>query len=180
MIEPAQTGNSASLRREYVITEVIKMNINVIEGMVVAPEGMRVGIVASRFNSFIVEKLLEGAVDGLVRHGVEEENIDAMWVPGAFEIPVIAQKLADSGRYDAIICVGAVIRGSTTHYELVINETAKGIAQASLKSGVPVLFGVITTENIEQAIERSGSKAGNKGYDCALGAIEMVNLMRKI
>ena len=155
------------------------MRINVIEGKVVAPEGMRVGIVASRFNSFIVEKLLDGAVDGLLRHGVEEGNIDAAWVPGAFEIPIIAQKMADSGRYDAIICVGAVIRGSTSHYELVVNETAKGIAQAGMKSCVPVLFGVITTENIEQAIERAGSKAGNKGYDCALGAIEMVNLMRQ-
>lgn len=157
----------------------MKMNINLIEGKVVAPEGMRVGIVASRFNNFIVEKLLEGAVDGLVRHGVEEENIDAAWVPGAFELPIIAERMAESGRYDAIICVGAVIRGSTSHYELVVNETAKGIAQAGLKSGIPVLFGVITTENIEQAIERSGSKAGNKGYDCALGAIEMVNLMRQ-
>ncbi len=153
--------------------------INLIEGKVVAPKGMRVGIIASRFNSFIVEKLLEGAVDGLIRHGVEEDDIDAVWVPGAFEIPLIAKKLADSGRYDAIICVGAVIRGSTTHYELVVNETAKGIAQAGINSGVPVMFGVITTENIEQAIERSGSKAGNKGYDCALGAIEMVNLMRQ-
>lgn len=156
------------------------MNINLLEGKVVAPEGMRVGIIASRFNSFIVEKLLEGAVDGLVRHGVDEQNIDAAWVPGAFEIPVVAQKMAESGKYDAVICVGAVIRGSTTHYELVVNETTKGIAQAGLKSGVPVLFGVITTENIEQAIERSGSKAGNKGYDCALGAIEMVNLMRQL
>ena len=156
------------------------MRINVIEGKVVAPEGMRVGIVASRFNSFIVEKLLDGAVDGLLRHGVEEGNIDAAWVPGAFEIPIIAQKMADSGRYDAIICVGAGIRGSTSHYELVVNETAKGIAQAGMKSGVPVLFGVITTENIEQAIERAGSKAGNKGYDCALGAIEMVNLMKQM
>ncbi len=156
------------------------MNINIIEGRVVAPEGMRVAIIASRFNSFIVEKLLEGAVDGLVRHGVEETNIDALWVPGAFEIPVIAQKTAESGKYDAVICVGAVIRGSTSHYELVVNECTKGIAQAGLKSGIPVLFGVIATENIEQAIERSGTKAGNKGYDCALGAIEMVNLMRQL
>lgn len=156
------------------------MAINVIEGKVVAPEGMRVGIVASRFNSFIVQKLLDGAVDGLVRHGVDEENIDAAWVPGAFEIPVIAQRMAESGKYDAVICVGAVIRGSTSHYELVVNETTKGIAQVGLKSGIPVIFGVIATENIEQAIERSGTKAGNKGYDCALGAIEMVNLMRKV
>jgi len=154
------------------------MNINMIEGKVVAPEGMKVGIIASRFNSFIVEKLLEGAVDGLVRHGVEEQNIDACWVPGAFEIPVVAQKMATCGKYDAVICVGAVIRGATSHYELVVNETTKGIAQVGMKSGIPVLFGVIATENIEQAIERAGSKAGNKGYECALGAIEMVNVMR--
>ena len=156
------------------------MSINFLEGKVVAPEGMKVGIIASRFNSFIVEKLLDGAVDGLVRHGVDEKNIDAAWVPGAFEIPVIVQKMADSGKYDAIICVGAVIRGSTSHYELVVNETTKGIAQVGLKSGIPVLFGVIATENIEQAIERSGTKAGNKGYDCALSAIEMVNLMKQM
>ncbi len=156
------------------------MSINLIEGKVVAPEGMKVGIIASRFNSFIVEKLLDGAVDGLVRHGVEDKNITAMWVPGAFEIPVMAQNMAKSGKYDAVIAVGAVIRGSTTHYELVVNETAKGIAQASMQTGVPVLFGVITTENIEQAIERAGSKAGNKGYDCALSAIEMVNLMKQM
>lgn len=154
------------------------MNINMIEGKVVAPEGMKVGIIASRFNSFIVEKLLEGAVDGLVRHGVEEQNIDACWVPGAFEIPVVAQKMATCGKYDAVICVGAVIRGATSHYELVVNETTKGIAQVGMKSGIPVLFGVIATENIEQAIERAGSKAGNKGYECALGAVEMVNVMR--
>ena len=153
------------------------MNVNLIEGKVIAPEGMRVGIVASRFNSFIVEKLLEGAVDGLVRHGVEEKNIDACWVPGAFEIPTVAQKMADCGKYDAVICVGAVIRGATSHYELVVNETTKGIAQIGMKSDIPVLFGVIATENIEQAIERAGSKAGNKGYECALGAIEMANVM---
>ena len=153
------------------------MNINLIEGKVIAPECMRVGIVASRFNSFIVEKLLEGAVDGLVRHGVEEKNIDACWVPGAFEIPAVAQRMADCGKYDAVICVGAVIRGATSHYELVVNETTKGIAQVGMKSDIPVLFGVIATENIEQAIERAGSKAGNKGYECALGAIEMANVM---
>ena len=156
------------------------MNINVIEGKVVAPEGMKVGIIASRFNSFIVQKLLDGAVDGLVRHGVDEQNIDAAWVPGAFEIPVIARRMAESGKYDAVICVGAVIRGSTSHYELVVNETTKGIAQVGVQSGVPVLFGVIATENIEQAIERAGTKAGNKGYDCALSAIEMVNLMKQL
>jgi 6,7-dimethyl-8-ribityllumazine synthase len=141
---------------------------------------MKVGIIASRFNSFIVQKLLDGAVDGLVRHGVDEENITACWVPGAFEIPVIAKQMAASEQYDAVICVGAVIRGSTTHYEAVCNEVSKGIATVGLQSGKPVLFGVITTENIEQAIERAGSKAGNKGYDCALSAIEMVNLMHQI
>ena len=156
------------------------MNIQLLEGKVVAPEGMRVGIVASRFNSFIVEKLLEGAVDGLVRHGVEENNITACWVPGAFEIPLTAQKMAQSGKYDAVICVGAVIRGSTSHYDYVCNEVSKGIAAVGLQTGKPVLFGVVTTENIEQAIERAGSKAGNKGYDCALAAIEMVNLLGQI
>ena len=156
------------------------MSIHMMEGNVVAPEGMKVGIIASRFNSFVVEKLLDGAVDGLVRHGVEAENIDACWVPGAFEIPVVAQKMAMSGKYDAVICVGAVIRGATSHYELVVNETTKGIAQVGLNAGIPVLFGVIATENIEQAIERSGSKAGNKGYDCALSAIEMVNLRKQL
>ncbi len=151
-----------------------------VEGKVVAPEGMRVGIVASRFNSFIVQKLLDGAVDGLVRHGVEEENITACWVPGAFELPLLAHKMAAMDCYDAVICVGAVIRGSTTHYEMVCNETTKGISHAALSTGKPVLYGVITTENIEQAIERAGSKAGNKGYDCALSAIEMVNVMRAL
>ena len=154
--------------------------INLVEGKVVAPEGMKVGIVAARFNEIIVNKLLGGAVDGLVRHGVEEENITAAWVPGAFEIPITAQKMAQSGKYDAIICVGAVIRGDTSHYDLVCNESAKGIAQVELATGIPVLFGVITTENIEQAIARAGSKAGNKGYDCALSAIEMVNLMKQL
>ena len=156
------------------------MNIQLVEGKVVAPEGMRVGIVASRFNSFIVEKLLDGAVDGLVRHGVEEKNITACWVPGAFEIPLAAQKMAESDRYDAVICVGAVIRGSTSHYDYVCNEVSKGVASVGLQTGKPVLFGVITTENIEQAIERAGSKAGNKGYDCALSAIEMVNLLGQV
>lgn len=151
--------------------------INYLEGKVVAKEGMKVAIVASRFNEIIVNKLLGGAVDGLVRHGVEEENITAAWVPGAFEIPVVAQKLAQSKKYDAVICVGAVIRGDTTHYDYICNEVSKGVAQVGLSTGVPVLFGIITTENIEQAIARAGSKAGNKGYDCALSAIEMVNLL---
>lgn len=154
--------------------------INLVEGKLVAPEGMKVGIIASRFNEIIVNKLLGGAVDGLVRHGVDEDNITAAWVPGAFEIPVIAAKMADSGKYDAIICVGAVIRGDTTHYDYVCNEVSKGIASVGLKSKIPVLFGILTTENIEQAIARAGSKAGNKGYDCALSAIEMVNLMKQL
>ncbi|MBQ3334263.1 MAG: 6,7-dimethyl-8-ribityllumazine synthase [Eubacteriaceae bacterium] len=156
------------------------MSIRLLEGKVVAPKGMRVGIVASRFNSFIVAKLLDGAIDGLVRHGVDEENITACWVPGAFELPVVVKKMAESDDYDAVIAVGAVIRGATTHYEMVCNETTKGIAQVGIKTGKPVLYGVITTENIEQAIERAGSKAGNKGYDCALAAIEMVNVMDQI
>ena len=152
-------------------------NIHMLEGKVVAPEGMKVGIVVSRFNEIIVNKLLGGAVDGLVRHGVDEDNITAVWVPGAFETPVAAQKMAKSGKYDAIICVGAVIRGDTSHYDYVCNEVSKGIAHVSLETGIPVMFGVVTTENIEQAISRAGSKSGNKGYDCALSAIEMVNLM---
>lgn len=155
-------------------------NINLLEGKVVAPEGMKVAIVASRFNEIIVNKLLGGAVDGLVRHGVEENNITAAWVPGAFEIPLAADKLAASGKYDAVICVGAVIRGDTTHYDYVCNEVSKGVASVGLKTGIPVLFGIITTENIEQAIARAGSKAGNKGYDCALSAIEMVNLFKQM
>lgn len=155
-------------------------NINLLEGKLVAPEGMRVGIVASRFNEIIVNKLLGGAVDGLVRHGVEDDNITAAWVPGAFEIPAAAKKMAASGNYDAVICVGAVIRGDTTHYDYVCSEVSKGIASVGLETGVPVMFGVITTENIEQAIARAGSKAGNKGYDCALSAIEMVNLFSQM
>ncbi|MBQ3782638.1 MAG: 6,7-dimethyl-8-ribityllumazine synthase [Lachnospiraceae bacterium] len=153
------------------------MGINVVEGKLVAKEGMKVGIVAARFNEFIVSKLLGGAVDGLVRHGVEEANITAAWVPGAFEIPAVAQKMAQTGKFDAIICLGTVIRGATTHYDYVCNEVSKGVAQVGLNTGIPVLFGVVTTENIEQAIERAGTKAGNKGYDCALSAIEMVNVM---
>ena len=155
-------------------------NIRLVEGKVVAPKGMKVGIVASRFNEIIVNKLIGGAVDGLVRHGVEEQNITAAWVPGAFEIPSVASKMAKSGNYDAIICVGAVIRGETSHYDYVCNEVSKGIAQTSLATGVPVLFGIVTTENIEQAIARAGSKGGNKGYDCALSAIEMVNVLKQI
>ena len=149
------------------------------EGKLVS-SGIKVGIVVARFNEFITSKLLSGAMDGLLRHNVQEEDIQVAWVPGAFEIPLIASKMAKSGKYDAVICLGAVIRGSTSHYDLVCSETAKGIAQAAMHTGVPVLFGVITTENIEQAIERAGTKAGNKGYDCALSAIELVDLMHKV
>ena len=153
--------------------------MNVFEGKVVS-ETNKFGIVAARFNEFITSKLLGGALDGLKRHNVNENDIDVAWVPGAFEIPLIAKKMANSGKYDAVICLGAVIRGSTSHYDYVCNEVSKGIAAVSMNSDIPVMFGVITTENIEQAIERAGTKAGNKGYDCALGAIEMVNLIREM
>ncbi|MCI1309449.1 MAG: 6,7-dimethyl-8-ribityllumazine synthase [Lachnospiraceae bacterium] len=140
----------------------------------------RIGIVVARFNEFVTSKLLSGAMDGLIRHGVSDDDVTVAWVPGAFEIPLIASKMAKSGNYDAVICLGAVIRGATGHYEYVCNEVSKGIATVSLESGIPVLFGVLTTENIEQAIERAGTKAGNKGYDCAVSAIEMINLIRQI
>ena len=153
--------------------------MNTFEGKLVSHD-MKIGIVAARINEYIVSKLIAGATDALTRHEVKEEDIDLAWVPGAFEIPLIAKKLADSGKYDAVICLGAVIRGATSHYDYVCNEVSKGIAQISLNSGIPVLFGVVTTENIEQAIERAGTKAGNKGYDSAMAAIEMVNLIKHI
>ena len=149
------------------------------EGRLVA-EGLKVGIIVARFNEFIGSKLLSGAIDGLVRHGMNEEDIEVAWVPGAFEIPVAAQRLAQSKKYDAIICLGAVIKGATSHYDYVCAEVSKGVASVSLQFGLPVMFGVLTTDNIEQAIERAGTKAGNKGYDCALSAIEMANLFRQI
>jgi 6,7-dimethyl-8-ribityllumazine synthase len=149
------------------------------QGNLVAQPG-KFAIVVSRFNEFITGKLLGGAIDGLERHGVASENIDIAWVPGAFEIPLVANKLANSNRYQAIITLGAVIRGSTTHYDYVCNEVAKGVANVQLASGVPVIFGVLTTENIEQAIERAGTKAGNKGYDAAVSAIEMANLLENL
>ena len=153
--------------------------MNTLEGKLVATD-MKVGIVAGRFNEFITSKLVGGAMDGLLRHDVKDEDVDIAWVPGAFEIPLVASKMAKSGKYDAVICLGAVIRGDTTHYDYVCNEVSKGIATVSLESGIPVMFGVLTTENIEQAIARAGSKGGNKGYDCSLGAVEMVNLLRTI
>ena len=150
-----------------------------LEGKLIA-RGMKSGIVVSRFNEFITSKLLSGALDGLLRHEADEDGIHVAWVPGAFEIPLAASKMAGSGKYDAVICLGAVIRGATSHYDYVCAEVSKGIAAVSLQSKIPVLFGVLTTENIEQAIERAGTKAGNKGYDCALSAIEMVNLLRNM
>lgn len=150
-----------------------------LEGKLVA-EGMKVGIVAARFNDFIVSKLVDGCEDTLLRHGVQPQDISLAWVPGAFELPLIVSKMAKSGKYDAVIALGSVIRGSTSHYDYVCSEASKGIASAALNSDVPVMFGVLTTDTIEQAIERAGSKAGNKGSECAQGAIEMVNLIREL
>ena len=149
------------------------------EGNLVS-QGIKIGIVAARFNDFIVSRLIGGCEDTLLRHGVREEDISLAWVPGAFEIPLIASKMAKSGKFDAVIALGAVIRGSTSHYDYVCSEVSKGIANVFLNSDVPVLFGVLTTDSIEQAIERAGSKAGNKGSECAQGAIEMVNLIRAL
>ncbi|MGA9172503.1 MAG: 6,7-dimethyl-8-ribityllumazine synthase [Thermoactinomyces sp.] len=152
---------------------------NIIEGNLVA-EGKRFAIVVSRFNDFITGKLLDGALDALKRHGAEEGNIDVAWVPGAFEIPLVADRMAASKKYDAVIALGCVIRGATSHYDYVCNEVSKGVAAASMRHHVPVIFGVVTTENIEQAIERAGTKAGNKGWEAAVSAIEMANLMRQL
>lgn len=151
--------------------------MRIIEGNLVAND-IKVGIVVGRFNEFIVSKLLGGAIDGLKRHGVEENNIEISWVPGAFEISLVAKKMAKSKKYDAVICLGAVIKGSTPHFDYVCAEASKGIASVSLTEELPVIFGVLTTDTIEQAIERSGTKAGNKGYDAAVTAIEMVNLLK--
>lgn len=153
--------------------------MKILEGNLTA-ENMKIGIIVARFNEFITSKLLSGAIDTIVRHGGSDDDITVSWVPGAFEIPLIAQKMADSKKYDAVICLGAVIRGATTHYDYVCSEVSKGVAQVGLKSGIPVMFGVVTTENIEQAIDRAGTKSGNKGSDAALSAIEMVNLVKNI
>lgn len=153
--------------------------MKVIEGAY-SGEGLKIGIIASRFNEFITSKLVSGAEDCLTRHGVADDDISVAWVPGAFEIPIIAKKMASSGKYDAVICVGAVIRGATSHYDYVCNEVSKGIAAVSLEIGLPVLFGILTTDTIEQAIERAGTKAGNKGTDCAMSALEMINLIKNI
>lgn len=151
----------------------------VLEGKLSA-EGFKFGIIVSRFNDFISSRLVEGAMDALLRHGATEEQVSVIRVPGAFEIPLTAKKLAESGRYDAVICLGAVIRGSTPHFDYVAAEVSKGIASVSLESRIPVTFGVLTTDNLEQAIERAGSKSGNKGYDGAMAAIEMVNLFKEL
>ena len=153
--------------------------MKIIEGKFDA-SGLKVALVVSRFNEFITSKLVGGAVDALVRHNAKEEDITQVWVPGAFEIPAVAKKLAESKKYDAVICLGAVIRGSTPHFDMVANEATKGIAQVGMQCGIPVIFGVLTTDTIEQAVERAGTKAGNKGFDAALSAIEMVNLYRQI
>ena len=150
----------------------------IIEGTLEA-KGMRFGLLVSRFNSFIGERLVEGALDALVRHGADESLVELVRIPGAFEIPLTAKRMAASGRYDAIVCLGAVIRGSTPHFDYVASEVSKGIANVGLESGIPVIFGVLTTDTIEQAIERAGTKAGNKGFDAAVSAIEMVNVLRK-
>ena len=153
--------------------------MKVYEGKLVS-EGVKVGIVVARFNEFITSKLLGGAIDGLKRENVKEEDIEVAWVPGAFEIPLIAKKMAESKKYDAVICLGAVIRGATSHYDYVCAEVSKGVAQVSMSSEIPVMFGILTTDTIEQAVERAGTKAGNKGFECAQGAIEMVNLIREM
>ncbi len=152
---------------------------NLFEGMLLG-DGLKIGVVASRFNEFITRKLLDGAQDALLRHGVAADNIDVAWVPGSFEIPLVAQKLALSKKYDAVVCVGAVVRGATPHFEYIAAEVTKGIARASLETGVPISYGVITTDTLEQAIERAGTKVGNKGFDAATNAIEMANLLKGI
>lgn len=153
--------------------------MKVYEGKLVS-KGVKVGIVVARFNEFITSKLLGGAIDGLKRENVKEDDIDVAWVPGAFETPLIAKKMAESKKYDAVICLGAVIRGATSHYDYVCAEVSKGVAQVSMNADIPVMFGILTTDTIEQAVERAGTKAGNKGFECAQGAIEMVNLIREM
>lgn len=153
--------------------------MSTLEGKLLA-EGQRIGIVAARFNEFITGKLLGGAMDAFVRHGGDEGKVDIAWVPGAFEVPLVAKRMAGSGKYDAVVCLGAVIRGATPHFDMVANEVTKGIANVGLQTGVPVIFGILTTDSIEQAVERAGTKAGNKGFDAMTSAIEMVNLLKQI
>jgi 6,7-dimethyl-8-ribityllumazine synthase len=153
---------------------------NVLEGKLIVKKGARFALVAGRFNEFITSKLVEGAQDALTRHGADDKNVDLAWVPGSFEMPLVAQRMAQSGKYDAVICLGAIIRGATPHFDYVASECTKGIAQASMSSGKPVIFGVITSDTIEQAVERAGTKSGNKGFAAAMAAIEMVNLLEQI
>lgn len=153
--------------------------IKTFEGKLIG-QGLKFGIVVGRFNEFITNKLLSGCLDALTRHGVSESEIETAWVPGGFEIPMVAQRLAQTGRYDAVICLGTIIRGGTPHFEYVSSEVAKGIAQVSLKTGIPTIFGIITSDTIEQAIERAGTKAGNKGWDAAVTALEMANLLKSL
>lgn len=152
---------------------------NIYQGMLIGT-GLKIGIVVSRFNEFITSKLLSGALDTLMRHGVNENDIDIVWVPGSFEIPITADNLAGSGKYNAIICLGALIRGATPHFDYIAAEASKGVAQVGLKTGIPTIFGILTTDNIEQAIERAGTKSGNKGSDAAVSAIEMANLFKQL
>lgn len=153
--------------------------MNTLEGKLLA-EGQRIGIVAARFNEFITSKLLSGALDAFVRHGGDDHQMDVAWVPGAFEVPLVAKKMVESGKYDAVVCLGAVIRGATPHFDMVANEATKGVANVGLQTGVPVVFGILTTDSIEQAVERAGTKAGNKGFEAMMTAIEMVNLLKQI
>ena len=153
--------------------------MNLLEGKLLA-EGQRIGVVAARFNEFITAKLVGGAKDAFVRHGGDENKLDLAWVPGAFEIPLVAKKMVESGKYDAVVCLGAVIRGATPHFDMVANEATKGVAPVGLQTGVPVIFGILTTDSIEQAVERAGTKAGNKGFDAMTTAIEMINLLKQI
>ena len=157
----------------------LKSSLKHVEGQLVG-KGLRIGIIVSRFNEFITRKLLEGALDCLIRHGTQENDVQIAWVPGAFEIPLVAKKMAESGKFHAVICLGTVIRGSTPHFDYVAAEVSKGVAQVSLQTELPVIFGILTTDTIEQAIERAGTKAGNKGWDAAMAAIEMANLMKLI
>ena len=172
LTETMKTENNKIIYQE-------ELKMNVFEGNLVS-EDVKIVIVCARFNELVVNKLLGGALDGLKRHEVKQENIDVAWCPGAFEIPLVAQKMCETGKYDAVICLGTVIRGDTPHFDYVCAEVSKGVAQLSLKFGMPVMFGVLTTENVEQALLRAGSKGGNKGYDCALGAIEMINVLKEI
>jgi 6,7-dimethyl-8-ribityllumazine synthase len=177
MLEGSIINNNKSAKKEK--SEGFILSYKTYEGKLIA-EGIRFGICVGRFNEFISNKLLSGAIDAIIRHGGKESDIDVAYIPGSFEIPLIAKKLAETKKYDAVICLGAVIRGNTPHFDYVANEVSKGIAKVTLDTGIPVIFGVLTTDSIEQAIERAGTKAGNKGFDAAVTAIEMVNVIKEI